>query len=249
MPYNVLSPATAALAPATTAGNPLTSVGETLSTFRTELIANLGGRTDLSATRLNRWINWAYRGLAQMLDLKELWASVGLSLVASQPFYLVPQQLSWIKRIAIADATLYWERGRELELIDEATYRDLPDSEALGTGNQVWPTSYFRFGRMVVIWPTPGASYTAPMDFRARPVDLVADTDSPILPTEFHEPLSLSALAKASRALKLYREAAAAQNDYLVALRPLINTDAEERDAMHMVAQPVRTHTELYRVR
>lgn len=247
MPYTVLNPATAATAPSTTVGNPLTSVGETLATFQAELLVMLGNRADATPSRMTSWINKAYTNLAAMLDIKELEGSVALSLVVDQPFYLIPTVVSYIKRLSIVDTTNYAEGGREMEMIDEPTYRTLPVSSYLGTGTQVWPTSYFRYGRMVVVYPTPGTSYTVSMDFKIRPARLSVSTDSPILPEEFHEVILLMALARANRMFKLYKEAALAQNDALVVLRPLLNTDAEERDAMHMVAQPVRTSRDLYR--
>jgi hypothetical protein len=236
MPFNVLNPATAATAPSTTAGAPLTSVGETLLSLRTELALELGSRDDLAAARYNGWINQAYRNVAGMLTLKELSGSVALSLVSAQPFYLLPVQVASVIRLSISDTTNYpVTEGRELEMIDEASYRTFPvvDDES--------PTAYFRWRRMIVVYPAPDAFYTAPLDFRVRPDDMTADTHSPLLPQEFHEPILLSARYRGLRSLQLYADAATALNDFLVVMRPLINTDAIELSTQNAVVSPVKS--------
>lgn len=251
MPYRVLDPTIAAAAPATTAGAPLTSSGETLLSFRSELIEELQAKTDMTPSRLDKWINKAYRQTAAMLDLKELWASVGLSLVASQPFYLIPPSVAWIKRVSVADTTSYvMDGGRPLDMIEEATYRGLPDDSIEVQLSYGFPRAYFRYGRMVVFWPYPGGTLTAPMEFRVRPLDLVNDTDSPLLPSEFHETIMLYAKARALRGTGAeYGEVQAATNDAVSSLRPLLNTDAEENEAREISLAPVRSHSSVYRRR
>lgn len=254
MPYDVLDPSLAADAPTTTAGAPLEDNGETFANIRAEIVLMLGNRADVTTTylvNLKRWTNWGYRNVAQMLDLKELWASVAFDLVTDQNLYTVPASLSWIKRMMIQDDTDYVDDGGiELQMIDEMTYRNLPDSDEVQlSGSAVPPDKYFRYGRMIVLWPTPALAYTAPVDFRVRPTDLVEDDDCPMLPPEFSEVIMLAGLMRAQRALGMRQQAALTQNDMLSALRPLLNTDAEETSAMHMVAQPIRSIAQLRRTR
>ncbi len=249
MPYNVLDPSTAAAAPTTTLGNPLVSQGETLSSISTELLAQLGNRTDVPAPRLNSWINKAYRSVAGMLTLKELEGSLGLSLVASQPLYLIPIQVAWIKRLGVQDSTNYltWQ-GRELDPIDLTIYRNLQTSVGGGGSPNGPPRSYFRMNRTVVIWPTPDNAYTAPLDFRVRPNDLVNPTDSPMLPVEFHNAILVRARAIAWGALpgnKKYADDA--QNEFVSEIKPLVNTDSEEAAAPYPVVSPVRARRSLFR--
>lgn len=251
MPFIVLDPSTAATAPATTAGTPLTSYGMTLADFRAETLADLQGRTDVTAagnTRLDRWINWGYLNIAQMLDLKELWASVAFSAVASQPFYLVPPALSWVKRLMLQDTNDFpFRGGRELEMMDEPTYRNLPEtSAAFGSLNPIWPESYFRWARMLVLWPTPSTSFTLACDFRVRPLSLVNPTDSPILPPEYHEAIQYAALQRAWRSLRNPQASADAGNEVIRILRSLRDTDAEETAAMHVTLTPVTSRSQLY---
>jgi hypothetical protein len=234
MPFLVLDATTAQAAPATALGAPLTSVGETLATIRVEMLAQLGNRDDVTLARANLWINWAYRNLCSMVSLKETFGSLSLSLVASQPFYALPVQIAWIKRISVADSVDYpIFGGRRLSMIDEAEYRRLE----VRTDQ---PTSYFRWRRMLVFWPTPFNAQSLAVDFKVRPDDLALDTDSPLLPIEFHEPLMLSAKSRAWRGVLNPTNAALAQNDFLAALRPLMNTDAEEREGQDAHMQPLR---------
>lgn len=240
MPYTVLDPALAAAAPTSTAGTPLTSQGETLATMRTELLLQLASRGDVDAPRLDKHINWAYRNVAGMLTLKELFAGVSISVVANQPFYALPICVSWMKRLGVSDTTNYGQwQGRELNLIDDAKYRTLP----VLTDE---PSSYFRWNRMVVLWPTPITARTLALDFRVRPEDLTADNHSPMLPQEFHEPILLSARHRAFRSLLMYKDAQLAYNDFLVCIRPLINSDAEELDASNAVFTPARSYSDLF---
>lgn len=235
MPYDVLDPSLAVAAPTTTWGNPLTSIGETLETIRAELVARLQNRTDITNgtadyTRMDKCINQAYRNLCAMLDLKELQGSVALTTVASKNFYLIPLTVAWITKLSLADSTDYFYRGgTPLEKIDLDEYRILPDTSTYFQ-NQVpiLPCKFFRWNRMVVVWPTPTGVYTLPMDFRVRPAKLTNTTDSPILPEEFHESLIHAAEERLWNVLKMPDRAAIARNNKVDALRSIINTDGEE---------------------
>lgn len=253
MPFGALDPSTAEAAPVTSIGAPVWDAGMDLQSIQEELIAQLQGRTDIipgnDYTRLNRWINWGYVAVAQMLDLKELWASIAMPTVADQPFYLLPSQVSWIKRVMIEDETEFVTTGgTELEEIDEQTYRTLPESDEIDT-TPLLPASWFRYGRMLVEYPTPDAVYSVAMDCRIRPLPLTDPQDCPLLPEEFHEAIVYAAKERAWRALGAPDKAATANNDKLTIIRPLLNTDAEERSGMHMTFAPARSRSDLYRGR
>lgn len=242
MPYIVLDPSTAATAPVVTIGAPLTSVGDTLLDFRTELDLELGRRGDVTSTDLNLWINKAYRRLAGMLTIKEIFGSFALATVSAQPFYSLPIQVSWIRKVSLIDTTNFLAGGRELEQTDENEYRIFSDlSEE--------PSRWFRYRRMMVLWGTPDTVYNLAVDCRVRPDDLVANTDSPLLPPEFHEVILLFARSNGFRAVRMYADAAQALNDGITLLRPLLNTDAEELAGAESVVQPIRSKGQLYQGR
>lgn len=244
MPYIVLDESLAETAESVTIGAPLTSVGMTFADFKTELAAELGSRTDVTtaSTRLALWINWAYRNVAAMLTIKELQGSFAQPVIDDQPFYALPVQVAWIRRVSVIDDTNFLAGGRELEMIDESAYRLLADLDDE-------PTRYFRYRRMLVLWGTPDTSYDLSIDCRIRPDSLVDATDSPLLPEEFHESILLYSRYRAFRSLRLYSEATVALNDALAVLRPLLNTDAEEMDGAIQQVQPVRSKSQLFQGR
>jgi hypothetical protein len=221
MPFRLLDPTTAAAAPVITAGAPLVSVGETLASFRAELLLELSSRSDVDTTRLNKWINWAYRSTAAMLKISELKAAFRINLAVGQPFYMMPIQLRSIEQLSMPDLADYYKGGSKLTPSNVDEYRRQPDLAGV-------PQNYFRFGRMLVVYPDPNAVLPLDFEYLLRPDDLVLDTHSPLLPQEFHEPILLYARHKAWRSVRNYGEAAIAKNDFLAELRPLINTDGEE---------------------
>lgn len=244
MPFRALTTATAQAAPVTLLGAPLVDVGETLLSLRDELNLDLGDRDDVDTTRLNRWINKAYRHLAASLDIQELHGSLIINTVVDQPFYLLPKQVHWITDLAISDEDNYpSEEGRQLSLIDRIGYRRLPVHDS-GT-----PTKFFRFNKMLVIYPDPDDVYPLALDFKIRPDDMTADNHSPLLPVEWHEPLGLRAHRVALRSLRLHREGAVAQNNYVEAIRPMLDAEAEERTSMEAHVSPAREVRDTYRNR
>lgn len=248
MPFRLLDPSTAVAAPVVTFGAPLTSVGETLGSLRAELLLQLSSRSDVDTPRLNRWINWAYRSLAGMLKLNELKASMTFATVSGQPFYMLPVQVRSVKGISIKlPGSASYKGGVNLTMMTEDEYYREPDLPASATTS--WPTSYFRFGRMLVVWPDPAAVYSLYHRVVIRPDDLVNDTDSPILPKEFHEPLLLYARYKAWRSLRNLPEANLAKNDFISELRPLIDTDAEETEEQPRGLTVARRASDLTRSR
>lgn len=228
MPFRALDPTTAAAAPVVTFGAPLTSSGETLASLRAELLLELGSRGDTDTTRLNKWINWGYRNLCGMLKLQELKASFQINGVVGQPFYLLPRQVRSIRNISVRNSVYYMKGGINLLLSNEEEYKRQADNAAFVP--PVAPLNYFRYNRMLVVYPDFISVLTLDLEVWIRPDNLVNDTDSPILPEEFHEPLLLHARYKGFRSLRLYKEASSAQNDFVATLRPLIDTDGEEEE-------------------
>jgi hypothetical protein len=98
-----------------------------------------------------------------------------------------------------------------------------------------------------VIWPKPASSAFLSIDFRVRPSRLTLETHSPILPEEFHEPILLRARYVAFRGLKMFNEAAIAQNDFVSSIREITNTDAEEMKGKQASFRPARELRAAYR--
>ncbi len=248
MPFRALDPTTAQAAPVITSGAPLVSVGETLSSMRSELLLELGSRADVDTTRLNKWINWGYRNLCGMLKLQELKFSFSINLIVGQPFYALPVQVRSVRNVSVEDATRYPTTGGvNLLMSNEEEYKRQPNNAAVKP--YLSPQNWFRYGRMLVVFPDP--VYVLPIDIDAwlRPDKLVLDADSPVIPEEFHEPLILHARRRAWRSLQEFSKANIAANDFLEALRPLIDTDGEEEENNPRGLTVVRKASDLTSVR
>lgn len=244
MPFRTLFPSDGTLITASSAGYPLTAVGETLGTLRAELLLQLGSRGDVTTPRMNSWINKAHRAVAAMLTMKELTGSLTFNLTVDQPLYTLPYEVRSIKTLSISDSAINPNAGRMLIKIDENQYRRLPDWS--------WaPENYFRMAksRMLVLYPTPDEVYPINMEFYVRPEDMTDDNHSPILPTEFHEAILLKAKQIAWRALRNYREANLAGNDFLTEIRPIIDTDGEEDADQPRGLTYIKDPSDLYRIR
>lgn len=233
MPYIALDESTAEAAPAVTLGAPLTSVGETLSSIRDDVAEQTGNRNGILPATYDKYINRAYKNLAGMIRLKQLDASFSIDTVVNQPFYMLPDAVSFLKRVSYID-TLLFDGGAELAMIDEQTFRNFPDIDATN------PRTYFRYNRMLVLYPTPNDVWSLTIDCKITPQPLVNDTDSPILPVEFHEALIEFAKSRVFRASRQTIMAIQAQNDGLAIIRPLLNADAEELDSAEFGLAPAR---------
>lgn len=241
MPYTVLDPTTAKAAPVLTVGNPLTSRGETLLSFEQELYYQLGGRDDVDSARLRRWINWGYIDVATSLEIEELNSSFALSLVATQPLYLMPSQLFSTIEVSLVDS-MHPDGGYPLERMDISAYRGSP------VVNDA-PDGFFIHGEMMVIYPTPIQASTAGVDFRIRPNFMVNDTDSPLLQLEWHEAILIAAKEKAFDGLLEPDRAVAARNQWINIVRRRRDRMAEEDRGKHAGMTPVRHASQLRRFR
>lgn len=222
MPYLVLDPSIAAAAPVVTAGNPLTSTGETLLSLRNELRLMLGNRGDIPQTRYDLWLNQAYIDVATSLDIDVLRSSYGFTTVADQPFYMLPAAVFSTRGASLINTVLYPETGgKPLEK------SNLDEFRAAKYVRDV-PRSYFREGKMLVLWPVPDQAYTIAVDYVVRPSYMVNPTDSPILPLEFHEVILQAARQKGFAALLEFDKSVVANNDFVDLVRRKEDSGASE---------------------
>lgn len=251
MPYIALDPATAQAAPTSTLGVPLTSVGETLATMQDELQQMMSQRADVlkAPARQKKWINRSYQFVCSMISLPELNAMVQMNLVADQPLYRLPtdltgkfQVIEQIKQpVSVVDSVNYLWGGRPLIGPISPTHyyglQDLTDE----------PVNWGRYNNLLFIYPTPKTTRVLLLPVQIRPVDLVLDTDSPIIPPKWHEAIVLGARWRAFRDLRVWNEAALAKNDMLGVIRPVEDREAEERAAGPSTMRPIRTARQFIR--
>lgn len=241
MPYRVLDPSLAAAAPAVVLGAPLTGGDNTLSVLRDLLLDEVANRDDFDPTKLNRYINWSYQHISGLLDIRQLDASIEYTTVSDQPFYRLPDSVSWVKSAALTSAGNFYG-GRKLLMTDDEQYRRLPER----SGD---PQNYLVFGSMIVLWPDPDAARTVALDVHVRPKPLSNDTDAPLLPPEMVEAIILGARSRVERNAQMLQQSHTSWNMMLSIIRPLLDADAQSRSDIQAHMQPVRSHRDLYRAR
>ena len=245
-PFTALDSTTATVV-ASNLGAPLVSTGDTLQTIRDELVQALGQRTDLTVngtdfTRINKYINYAYRDLCSSLSLEELIESLTFNTVANQPLYKLPNAVRDTRAVSLVDTVDFPVTGGvPLRKRDLQWYR----RQMLFTDTA--PSDFFKYNDLLVLWPTPTAVNAISIEFRIRPDDLVNPTDSPILPFEWHEGIFLLAKAKLHAALLEPDLAAVAENDFTKFVRRKTDRAAEETENMIAQATPIRRRSQLSR--
>ncbi len=236
MPYNELSAeaATAVVVGPVTLGGPLTSVGETLLTMRTELALRLGGREDIAAGRIDRWINAAYLEIADSLKLPALDASFVFS-IDGDDVVLLPAILQEVKHVSIVEGlTPSPGADKQLEFMSVDSYRKAPAEEG-------WPSYYTFQQRVMAFYASPTGLGTLTVDAVVLPNKLEADTDSSILGMSWDEALMTLALSKCHTGLQEYDEGAQLYNVYLSMVRSKIDRKAEQRGAEIAAFRPARS--------
>ena len=248
MPFIAIAKTDAEAAPTIPDGGPLTSAGMTLADITDELTSMLGGRDDIAPSRLNRWINAAYEDIATSLKLSEMEGSYAFDLVVDQPLYLLPGAVLDVSTVSLTDPTRFQITGgaplrnRTLEWyrrqIDNLTTKiDMPSHS----------TDYFVYNDILVVYPTPKHVHSLTVDFYIRPTKLAANTDSPILPVEWHWAIVLLSRSIAHSALQEYDLAAPAQNDYVNYVRRRTDRKAEQDDGRVALSSVPRKRSDLKR--
>ena len=243
MPYTVISPGSAAAAPSSTLGAPKTSYGKTLLAMDTALDLMVAGRDDVDGTRRRGWINDAYIDVCTSLKVAELFGSYTFNTVVSQPLYLIPDSVEYIRGVSIVDTTLFaLYGGRPLHKSSLDEYRKFPDESGL-------PYSFFRENEVLVLYPKPDGIRTVGVDVKIRPDLMTTDTHSPILPIQFHEVILKCARAKAFDDLQEFDLAALAENSWVSLLRRKEDGMAEEETTRLVQSSVPRSYRQLMRTR
>jgi hypothetical protein len=226
MPFIVLDPTLAEPAPAVSFGLPLTSVGDTLDDILSELLLALGTRTDVTPARAKKWINVAYRRFCSSLDLDMMEGSYGFTTVAGQPLYMLPDGVFFIRNVSYTDETDYpVSGGTLLEKTDLMSYRRKPVTTSM---DLTFPTEFFRYSNMLVLYPTPQSAFDMVVDFRIKPQDLVADTDSPFIPNEYHDDIFMLARQIGFSRLMEFDKSISVQNERTDAIREKLDPRGQE---------------------
>jgi hypothetical protein len=245
MPFIVLDSAAAQAAPVVSFGAVETAAqhpaGKSLLALRTILKLELGQRPDIPDPIWNEWINDGYQDFYSTLRLPESKASFPLATVTSQPMYLMPPVVNYIRSISGADP-MFTTQGGELTNIDEDSYRKLP----VRTGT---PEYWFREKNILVLWPTPDQVFNLAVDITVKPAPLVADTDYPALEDKWHESLKMAAKYRAWTGVQNDTKSALTQNEMTRQIQRRGDAEADDKNTEYAGLRPVFRRTDITRLR
>jgi hypothetical protein len=141
----------------------------------TELVDEVNKDLDdsLSKAEIKGWLNRALDDLTPYANYQK---SSTISLVADQKQYTLPSDL--FKIVHLLD---------EEKLVE---YHPIPVNDLRSTGYKKW-------GNEIIFQPVPKESKDLTLYYHAKLPHLVNDTDTPVIPEEFHDLLVLFAVAKA----------------------------------------------------
>lgn len=156
--------------------------GRTLASMRDEVVANAFDATTYNPL-VTLWLNEAQGRVARRMNLPERELSTTLNVIAGTKDYALPADL--VVLTAVLD-----DRG-ELTPVGRD---DIPVVAASGR-----PRVYALYGSTLTLYPTPNAAATFTLRYRGTVVDMVADTDTTVIPDDFNHILVSYALYKAYR--------------------------------------------------
>lgn len=233
MPNIALDPSLAAVIPdpVSNPANPLSGIanGITLGQARSEIIAMLKGRTDIEPERIDFWLNRAYVDVATSIArMDELKVSIEFDTVSDQPLYLLPEWTVITLAVSRLDSDTQ-PRLVPMRKIDLTAYRSRRVIEAEDAeGNE--PMEFFRYNRILVLYPTPFAAHEIYLDMRIEPNPLTDDSHQPILRPEWHEAWLTLARKKILSALTEFEASIAVGNELTTHLRMRQDNEANEEE-------------------
>jgi hypothetical protein len=122
---------------------------------------------------LNSLVNEALQVVAAEDDWPWLQATTTFSTVSGTQTYTPPADWTRTKGLVIDGyAPIEW--------------RTLAEIRAAGTTERQFPTYFTTFAEDILLAPVPDSAYTVRHDYYVSEAELSADTDTPVLPAQFH---------------------------------------------------------------
>lgn len=133
---------------------------------------------------VERWLNQAQRRAVIESELRTQEASETYATVSEQSGYALPTDFA--RLIDIFNS----ETSQLLVPLETKQFDSIPAS----TGR---PYFYTVFGSNLTLYPTPDAVYPLTLRYWRLPVDMVAESDTPEIPVQYHELLIAYAMRQA----------------------------------------------------
>lgn len=197
-------------------------MSETLSSVRSQLQVELGGRTDLNST-LDEQYNFALQELCTMWQLKVLEKSATMSTSDTVFQYALPADFHGI--IGVFDETNDREIEQRQKYQFERTDPDDTDSGTLG------PRFYSIYNQTIFLWhKVPGTTaISIRLDYWAEHPKLTLDADASLVPYSWERGARLKASAYVHRILKMDEFANQREQAYQAWLAVMETPKAKEK--------------------
>lgn len=155
-----------------------------LTTARDTLRSKIGSpnTTDVPDSTLTRVINAAYREIGTKYPFNEIRCLTSFPTVVGQPRYNLPTDLAIIRRL--------WDDTNKRRLRKRGMRYLSAIPKNLVTG---FPRDYVRGPSWIQLIPEPDAAYTIDLYYDTSIGDLVADSDTFVLPLAWHDGIVLKA--------------------------------------------------------
>jgi hypothetical protein len=188
------------------------------STFKTDLIIELGSRTDITTTLQGQWVNSAYTDFttrAQFWGLRvpykfmfpELNTSAIINTVGDRAWISVPTDM-------LVTTTIH-DTSNDRKLKNMA-WRDYIRKTGRGDSDESGTPNYWcRYGTYYYLYPTPDDSYVMEAFYRKRPTSLSASTDVTAIGAEWDEVILKLAVIQSLMRLKDYEKAEIEKKEWL----------------------------------
>lgn len=137
----------------------------------------------LTLDDVTRYLNIALRRVARKIDFYAEESSQAFATVAGTAAYAWPTDLGRMRYLRLVDDAVVLTPTRLREV----------DSSAASTGK---PRLYALSGAGVMLYPTPDAAYNMMLRYYALPALMVADTDVPAIPEDYHSSLTFYAIQR-----------------------------------------------------
>lgn len=149
-----------------------------LTEMRSRLRRQVGNptTTDVADSVLTQHINSGYKEIANKFRFHTVRKLCRFSTVVGTKRYGIPSDCAVVLRVR--DLT----NEKRLEKFDDRRAFEEVDLDTTG-----YPTYYTRFRDWVELHPSPNGVYEIELHYKADMADLAGDTETPTLPTSWHE--------------------------------------------------------------
>ena len=168
-------------------------MGIDLDTMRSDLRDATGtDDSDMPDTKTDLLLNRAYWALGSKFPYRQKEITATFPTVIGEERYNMPTLFESLRSLAIQDLDdLRWEP------LDRIGAKFFDENSSSHTDDRAFPEKYLRDGECIKLLPIPDKVYTLRIRYLNTLADLVLDTDSPIIPQEWHEIIYFGGLWRA----------------------------------------------------